>query len=93
ADGNHKVEKEIVVLDGIDKTLLTKAIEEAKSCESLSEIYTIESYEALLEAIKHAEDVLENSSSEKEIGDAIINLRSKISKLEERETVEEDKID
>ncbi|MDV5106121.1 hypothetical protein R2R32_06860 [Clostridium perfringens] len=39
------------------------------------------------------EDVLENSSSEKEIGDAIINLRSKISKLEERATVEEDKID
>ncbi|EOU1691500.1 discoidin domain-containing protein [Clostridium perfringens] len=93
AEGNHKVEKEIVVLDGIDKTLLTKAIEEAKSYEFLSEIYTIESYEALLEAIKHAEDVLENSSSEKEIGDAIINLRSKISKLEERETVEEDKID
>ncbi|MDU1687116.1 MAG: discoidin domain-containing protein, partial [Clostridium perfringens] len=93
AEGNHKVEKEIVVLDGIDKTLLTKAIEEAKSYESLSEIYTVESYEALLEAIKHAEEVLENSSSEKEIGDAIINLRSKISKLEERETVEEDKID
>ncbi|MDU8978278.1 MAG: discoidin domain-containing protein, partial [Clostridium perfringens] len=67
--------------------------EEAKSYETLSEIYTVESYEALLEAIKHAEDVLENSSSEKEIGDAIINLRSKISKLEERETVEEDKID
>lgn len=93
ADGNHTVEKEIVVLDGIDKTLLVQAIEQAKSYESLSEIYTPETYEALLEAIKNAENVLENSSNEKEIGDAILTLRNKIASLQERETIEEDKID
>ena len=92
ADGNKKVEKEMVVLDGIDKTLLINTIKEAKSYASLSEIYTAETYDALIKSIENAENILENSSNENEISNAIVDLKKKIDNLQERDTIEKDKI-
>lgn len=93
ADGKHTVSHEVIVSDGIDKTLLANMIDEAKSHEALNEIYTPETYDALRLAIIAAEEVLANSNDEKEVSDAIVDLRNKINALEERGTIEEQKLD
>lgn len=93
ADGQLSVEHEITVVDGFDKSKLVEAIESAKAYEKLNEIYTEETYSTLLEAIKNAEEVLENAKSEAELSAPIISIRTAINALRERNTVDEDKID
>ena len=93
ADGSFTVEKTITVGKGADKTLLVEVINDAKEHTKLNEIYTKESYDALIAKVKVAEEVADNEeSTEKEVSDAIIALRDAIDKLQERETVKEDKI-
>lgn len=93
ADGQLSVEHEITVVDGFDKSKLVEAIESAKAYEDLKEIYTKETYSTLLEAIKNAEEVLENAKSEAELSAPIISIRTAINALKERDTVDEDRID
>ena len=93
ADGKLSVEHEITVADGFDKSKLVEAIETAKSYEKFNEIYSKETYSALLEAIKEAELVLENAKTESELSTSVISLRTKINELKERDTVEADRID
>lgn len=93
ADGKFTAEKTITVGKGADKTLLIEAINEAEENKKLNEIYTTESYEALVAAIESANAIVSNeSSTEKEVSDAIIAIRNAISGLKERDTVEADKI-
>ncbi|MBX7328194.1 discoidin domain-containing protein [Clostridium chauvoei] len=93
ADGKLNDKKEIIVTDGLDKTLLIETIEKAKSYASLSEIYTQETYSVLVKAIENAENLLESAKTESELSAAIISLRTAINGLKERDTVEEDIID
>ena len=93
ADGNFTAEKTITVGKGADKTLLNEVINEAEEYKKLNEIYTAESYEALVNALEAAEAVVDNEdATEQEVSNNIIAVRNAISKLEERATVEEDKI-
>ncbi|WP_308779960.1 discoidin domain-containing protein [uncultured Clostridium sp.] len=93
ADGKLSAEYEVSVIDGFDKTKLIEAIESAKSYEKLSEIYTKETYSALLEVIKNGEETLENAKSEGELSESIIDIRTTINALKERSTVDSDRID
>lgn len=94
ADGKFTVEKTITVGEGVDKTLLTEIIEASKEYTKLNEIYTKDSYDKLINAIKVAEEVLNNeSTTETEVSNAINSLRTAVNGLEERATVEADKID
>ena len=93
ADGKFIVEKEITVGEGLDKELLIKAIEDAKSNESLSEIYTADTYADLIKAIEDAENVLDTANTEAELASAINSLKAKINALKERDTIDDDRID
>ena len=93
SDGKLSVEREITVLDGFDKTALISEIEKANSYEKYSEIYTEETYNALLDAIKKAEGVLENPKTEAELSASIISIRTAINSLKERDSVDADVID
>lgn len=93
ADGKLSAEYEVTVADGFDKSKLIEAIELGKSYNKFSEIYSNETYSKLLEAIKTAEEVLENAKTEAELSAPIISIRTAINGLKERDTVDADRID
>lgn len=93
ADGKFSVEKTITVGEGADKTLLIEMLDSTKEYTNLSEIYTKSTYEKLTNAIKAAQEIINNeSATETEVSNAINSLRTAINGLEERDTIEENKI-
>ena len=93
SDGKLSAEYEVTVVDGFDKSKLIEVIELGKSYDKLNEIYSKETYSVLLEAIKNAEEVLENAKEEAELSAPIIEIRTAINGLKERDTVDADRID
>ena len=93
ADGSFSTTTEVTVGEGVDKTVLIEAVEIAKEYAKLDEIYTTETYQALLDSIKAAEAIIADTTvSETEVSDSILDVRTKVQGLEERPTVDADKI-
>ncbi|MGL5381000.1 discoidin domain-containing protein, partial [Clostridium sp.] len=94
ANGKFTVKKSITVGEGVDKTGLVKIINEGKEAAKLNEIYTKETYDALVNSLKAAEEILNNiEATELEVSRCIVDVRNKINGLKERSSVQEDVID